>query len=256
MPLHTQHLPHLFELGTSRGPLWVPVQLQRKPSLRYMRIVVDPNHTVIVKVPSRIGDGEAFHFLRTNGDWVAETMRRQPRRRDLWQYLRDAPSVTLAAQRHSLNFYLHSAPPEWRIHAARRCVDLTFNTRSCRETQLRWLLRALAAHDLPVVVANLARSCRVRVHGVVVRDQRSRWGSCSETGGLSLNWRLVLLPPPIQRHIILHELAHLTHFDHSPAFHNLLQRYDPASQRHALDLDQWSRILMPLGRQAGGSGGQ
>ena len=53
---------------------------------------------------------------------------------------------------------------------------------------------------------------------ITVRDTSSRWGSCSTSGTISLSWRLAFAPPEIMRYVIIHELAHIKHMDHSPAF--------------------------------------
>jgi len=83
---------------------------------------------------------------------------------------------------------------------------------------------------------------------VSVRDQSSRWGSCSSRGNLSLNWRLILLRPNLQDHIIYHELAHLSEMNHSEAFWRLLNHYDPRTGHHNAQLNPAAARLMPLGR--------
>lgn len=88
-------------------------------------------------------------------------------------------------------------------------------------------LRWLAAVELPPRVLELAALHGAQVRRVTVRDQRSRWGSCSMRGTISLNWRLVQVPPEVADYIILHELAHLRHMNHSKAFWQEVERLCP-----------------------------
>jgi predicted metal-dependent hydrolase len=85
----------------------------------------------------------------------------------------------------------------------------------------------LAAQELPVRVAELAREHRFVVRRVSVRNQRSRWGSCSRHGTISLNWRLVQTPIFVRDYIILHELAHLKEMNHSRRFWREVARLCP-----------------------------
>ncbi len=78
---------------------------------------------------------------------------------------------------------------------------------------------------------------------VVVRGQKTRWGSFSTRGTLSLNYKLLFLPEALLRHVILHELAHSIHMNHSSAFWELLQSIDPDSQAHDQQLsDGWKYL--------------
>ncbi len=67
---------------------------------------------------------------------------------------------------------------------------------------------------------------------VTIRQARTRWGSCSASGDLSFNWRLALAPEPILRHVVVHELAHLVHRDHSRRFWSVVEANDPATATH------------------------
>src|SRR5262249_4317505 len=89
------------------------------------------------------------------------------------------------------------------------------------------------------------RALRVVPKRIVVRDQASRWGSCSTTGVLSFSWRLVLAPAPILDYVAAHEVAHLAAMNHGPKFWALVHPVLPATkearlwfQLYCLDLHQ------------------
>lgn len=82
--------------------------------------------------------------------------------------------------------------------------------------------RARALRELPARVRELAAVHGLVVTRISVRDQKSRWGSCSRTGRISLNWRLVEMPPWVRDYVIIHELMHLKRMDHSPKFWRLV----------------------------------
>ncbi len=98
--------------------------------------------------------------------------------------------------------------------------------------------RCLAKEELPQRVRELAQPFGLRVSKVVVRDQKTRWGSCSTGKVISLNWRLLLAPPEARDYVILHELMHLKRFDHSPAFWRLVEQACPDFRRHEAWLAQ------------------
>ena len=67
----------------------------------------------------------------------------------------------------------------------------------------------------------------VRYSRIAIRDTRSRWGSCSSKGSLSFTWRLALAPRRILDYVVVHELCHLVHMDHSRRFWSLVERVRP-----------------------------
>jgi len=95
-----------------------------------------------------------------------------------------------------------------------------------RSVELR--LRSLARIELPARTRELARLHRVSIHSVAVRDQSSRWGSCSERGVISLNWRLVQTPTWVRDYLIVHELMHRREMNHSIRFWRNVARAFPA----------------------------
>jgi predicted metal-dependent hydrolase len=88
-------------------------------------------------------------------------------------------------------------------------------------------LRDLASRELPLRLQALAALHSIPAPTVQVRNQRARWGSCSARRCISLNWRLVQAPPDVLDYIILHELAHLRHMNHSRRFWDEVARLCP-----------------------------
>ena len=99
------------------------------------------------------------------------------------------------------------------------------NGAACRSLLKRWLHRR-ASEELPPLLARLADENGFRYSRVTIRGQKSRWGSCSARKMISLNYQLLLLPGDIVRYVLLHELCHTVHMNHSEKFWSLLERFD------------------------------
>jgi predicted metal-dependent hydrolase len=90
----------------------------------------------------------------------------------------------------------------------------------------RWLGRVARIH-LPQRLNAVASEAGIALHGVTIRDQRTRWGSCSARGAISLNQKLLFLPPDLVRYVIVHELGHLEELNHSPRFWAVVRAMEP-----------------------------
>jgi len=96
-------------------------------------------------------------------------------------------------------------------------------------------LRVTAARELPPQVTALAAQHGLIVNRVTIRNQRSRWGSCSSRGHITLNFRLMLMPPHVREYIVIHELMHLKQANHSIRFWRLVEAACPGFR----DAERW-----------------
>ncbi len=104
-----------------------------------------------------------------------------------------------------------------------------------REIQ-QWYLneaRKIFSH----IVADFAKKMNVAYSIIRVKNSRTRWGSCGKNGSINLNWRLVMTPPEVIEYIIIHELAHIVHRNHSKHFYNFVRRFCPNYKA----MEQWLR---------------
>jgi predicted metal-dependent hydrolase len=92
-------------------------------------------------------------------------------------------------------------------------------------------LREQAKRQLPVRLLELAAQHGLAVSRISIRNQRSRWGSCSRSGHICLNWRLVQMPAMVRDYVLIHELMHLKRMDHSAAFWKLVAAACPAYKK-------------------------
>jgi predicted metal-dependent hydrolase len=102
-------------------------------------------------------------------------------------------------------------------------------------------LRIQARAELPMRLRELAIRHGLEVSRVSIRNQRTRWGSCGRDGHISLNWRLVLMPPDVRDYVLIHELMHLRRLDHSPAYWKLVAAACPGYRVAR----QWLRLNGP-----------
>jgi predicted metal-dependent hydrolase len=98
-------------------------------------------------------------------------------------------------------------------------------------------LIARARRELPPRLLELASRHGLTVSSISIRNQRSRWGSCSRSGRICLNWRLVTMPDDVRDYVLIHELMHLKRMDHSPKFWRLVAEACPKYQ----DARRWLR---------------
>nr|WP_240775414.1 MULTISPECIES: SprT family zinc-dependent metalloprotease [Neokomagataea] len=109
------------------------------------------------------------------------------------------------------------------------------------ERRVQRFLRELAARELPKLLEREAQNMRVTYTKLDVRNVRSRWGSCTRNGRIMLSWRLVMCPPLVQSYVAVHELAHLTYFDHSPAFWSHVDKFFSKGRSGRVAAELWLR---------------
>ncbi len=91
-----------------------------------------------------------------------------------------------------------------------------------------------------------AESLSVCFENIRIKDQKSRWGSCSSKGNLNFNWRIIMAPEPVCDYVIIHELCHLVFMDHSVNFWNLVESICPQYRQYKKWLKENGKKLYPF----------
>lgn len=116
------------------------------------------------------------------------------------------------------------------------------DTARCQAALRRWLLHKGKRHLLPWLAA-VSEELDLPFHSASVRGPSTRWGSCSARKTISLSYKLLFLPQHLVRHVLVHELCHTVHLDHSPRFWALVARAEPELLHRRSELaDAWRHV--------------
>ena len=189
---------------------------------------------VVVSAPLRAPLAEIHAFVTQKALWIEKHLVRQ--RQSL---LRESLSPTAA---DTLNFLgrplqLVTVPGLRGVRLVEDRLEVSDDPPRRRQLLARWLTQQAATY-LPERVRIFAPLVGVLPGAVGVRYYKSRWGSCNSRGELQFNWLLLMAPPEVVDYVVVHELAHLRHFNHSPAFWQLVERVMPDYARHRTWLKQ------------------
>jgi predicted metal-dependent hydrolase len=201
---------------------------------RYTLRVQAASREVVLTMPPRGSLRDAKAFAEKHGGWIAARLGRLP------QAAPFAPGVTIPL-RGVPHRIVHCRGMRGTVWSE---ADAHGEHLLCVTGELPHLARRIgdflkreARRDLEAASRKYAAELGVAARRITVRDQASRWGSCSTTGALSYSWRLILAPPYVLDYLAAHEVAHLIEMNHSRRFWHLLERVCPAMHRAKAWLD-------------------
>ena len=201
----------LLELST--GP--VALEIVRNARARRLSLRVDPaSGQPRLVMPSHAALADGLTFVRRNAAWLERQLKALPVRIPF----ENGRQVPVLGDDHVIRHIPEARRGVWRVdgtiwvsgqspHIARRVTDY---------------LRREARHEITTRAFAKAREIRRPIRRIVLRDTRTRWGSCSADGALNFCWRLVMAPASVLDYVVAHEVAHLVHMNHSRKFWSLV----------------------------------
>ncbi len=194
--------------------------LRRSARARRLSVRVHRDARVEVVAPQRLAERSIADFLTRHRDWIRQRLEVALRQR--------VPPQPFPPEQ----VLLHAFDETWRVHLAGGRGPVRVRARqsgllevsgdtACKASLRRALLGWLIRHSRERLAGALAQAAQLhgfRYAAMSVRRQRTRWGSCSTRGTISLNVCLAFQPPEVLRYLLIHELAHTRHMNHSPAF--------------------------------------
>ena len=232
----------LLEAPQTAVPGLPYLQVRRHPRARRLSIRVHPGGRVVVVVPRRSSVRSVEAFISEHRDWIIRTTQQLAPAEPLRMPSRvEFPAIGLSLSVE------YARRRERRVRWEERGDTLLLN--ACAQdgpagvAVLRdWLLAQARRHG-PAQVTAMTAETGLTPARLQFRLQRTRWGSCSSRGTVSLNACMLFLEGPLLRYLVLHELCHLAHMNHSARYWNLVARYEPDCRALDRALDAaWRRV--------------
>lgn len=227
--------------GQDLDPGQVAVQLvANRRARRYIVRVVD-DRSVRVTIPQGGSRREGMAFFQRSLDWVGarlvERQKGRAQREALW---RVGGRIWYRGQLESIVAEGVGLSQEIRVGQLRMVGPFVHAE---LRTTIEGAMRREAGDVLPRRLQALGAEIGLSPRRITIRNQRTRWGSCSAKATISLNWRLVQVPDLARDYVLVHELCHLRHLNHSTAFWAMVRQYCPQHKAHESWLRQHAGII-------------
>jgi hypothetical protein len=224
-----------------------PVRVRRhRQARRYTLRIQATTREVILTIPPRGTVSEATAFAQKHGGWIAARLGRLP---DAAPFA-DGVMLPLRGVPHRITHRGGARGTVWtEVTPNGEPLLCVAGLAPHIDRRVGDFLRREAKRDLQAASRRYAEALGLSFARVTVRDQSSRWGSCSTTGMLSFSWRLILAPSGVLDYLAAHEVAHLVEMNHSPKFWRLVQRICPDHEAAKAWLDAHGADLHRYGLQ-------
>jgi predicted metal-dependent hydrolase len=234
--------PSAIDVVFEREVYLVRVRRHRQ-ARRYTLRIHSATREVLLTMPPRGSLKQAREFAEKHGGWIAARLERLPKPAPFSH----GATVPLRGFDHRIEHRPGERGTVWIETDARERTLCVAGEAPHVARRVQDFLKREAKRDLETASRAAAAKIGVAVKRVSVRDQSSRWGSCSTTGVLSYSWRLILAPPFVLEYLAAHEVAHLVEMNHSRRFWRLVEDICPELSRAKAWLDAHGASLHRYG---------
>jgi len=219
--------PRLPRTRTNHSLAWkhgMTIEVVFRPRARRYLLGLQPDGAARLVIPRRGSEAEGIRFLERSEAWLLKRMaqwRSRSRARQPW-----VEGSLFLFRGEETGLRVEKGEDGLRLCFSDQIIPVPRALPDYREAVLGHL-RRMAERELPARTRELALLHGISVHRVSVRAQKTRWGSCSARGTISLNWRLIQAPPRVVDYLIIHELMHRREMNHSARYWKLVGKAFP-----------------------------
>jgi predicted metal-dependent hydrolase len=237
-----------METRKSNKPEWPPkYTIKKSRRARYVKLKASVHYGLEVVVPTRFNQKHLPEILETNKIWILKQLEKIEAE---LQELNDAglpEEISLPIAHHVWKvFYVHTDNKKLQL-LARPGQELVLlgnvsNRKMCETLLLSWVKKQAQVH-LPKLLDEVSDEVDLPYSRLSIRSQRSRWGSCTQAKAINLNYKLMFLPAYLVKHIMIHELCHTRHMNHSTRFWRLVASFDDAWEKNSRETRRADKFI-------------
>lgn len=206
------------------------------PRSRSIKIKVEASGEVVVVTPKRVSQRAIEAFVNQQSAWILQHQTKILQKKS---FSETNDTLTVFGKKYHKKVVTDSSFPrgvsikgEYLIISIPESGLSASQLASKQQTYIERFLKNTAELYIVPRTHQLAKTMKTSFGTITLRQQKSRWGSCSSQGNLNFNWRLIHAPTEVIDYVIIHELAHRHHMDHSHSFWALVANYDPEHAQH------------------------
>jgi predicted metal-dependent hydrolase len=229
---------------------WPPAYIIKKhPRARYVKLKTSIKHGLELVVPKRFNQKEIPAILEINKAWIIKQLTKIRAEAEIYKNTALPDEIVFAAsnQRWKIN-YIETASKKLRLltrpHAELVLFGNIKDKNLGKKLLVTWV-KQQAKIFLTMRLQQLSEISGLGYSSISIRNQRSRWGSCTVQKAINLNYKLIFLPSELNDHIILHELCHTVHMNHSASFWRLVAKFDPDWKNHSKETRKADKFMPP-----------
>ena len=222
--------------------IWPPPYKIKKHRLaKSVKLKASPSYGLEIVTPSRFNLKNIPAILEEHKIWITQQLSKfKPSSKELpheiiFHALNEVWKIEYLPCQSKLELF---ARPDFKIILTGKVE----NPLACKGKLVLWIIQ-YANKSLTTHLNQLSQHTKLFFSTCTIRNQKSRWGSCSSNQSINLNYKLIFLPYLLMRHVIIHELCHTQHFNHSPAFWNEIAKYDKNWRVHKKELRQADQFI-------------
>ncbi len=224
---------------------WPPeYRLRKSRRAKHLQLKICPQEGLEIVIPYRYGYYNLDNLLLTHRPWIEKKLKIYHNKVQLSAGIPTQIQLLMSDE----IWRVELVPAMGRTKIITR-PDSTIilmgnieNTLECQTILKKWLRKKAQTLLIPML-ETVAREIDLSFQKISIREQKTRWGSCDSNGNISLNSKLIFLPRPLVRYIMIHELCHTRHLNHSKRFWALVAKFDPNYAQHRREINRYNKEM-------------